>query len=244
MEERKQSTCPLCNDKPQTLEHILSSCKTALRNGRETWRHNRVLEELVKFIKNYMKSEPTISTQKFVSERSRIYAGSKQTIKHRAVLSQNLLWSSGDWEVSADLPGWHNNYTKIISSKGLWSDNVLLSRVNLNIIVVELSTSYESQMDQSHKYKTSKDEDLEKELEKKGYSMIMKAVETGARGFVAGTLYQFLSQIRTKGRNRAKCIKCLKEIMENSSMWIWNKRNIPWNNSKWSSLNWHLIANA
>ena len=31
---------------------------------------------------NHMESEPTISTQKFVSERGRIYAGSKQTIKH------------------------------------------------------------------------------------------------------------------------------------------------------------------
>ena len=46
----------------------------------------RVLEELVKFINNYMKSEPTISTQKFVSERSRIYMDSKQIIKHWAVL--------------------------------------------------------------------------------------------------------------------------------------------------------------
>ena len=58
-------TCPLCNDKPQTLEHVLNSCKIALGNGRNTWRHNRILEELVRFIKNYMKSEPTISTQKF-----------------------------------------------------------------------------------------------------------------------------------------------------------------------------------
>ena len=72
-------TYPLYNDKPQTLEYVLSSCETVLGNGRYTWRHNRVLEELVKFIK---KSESNISTQKFVSERGRIYAGSKQTIKH------------------------------------------------------------------------------------------------------------------------------------------------------------------
>ena len=70
----------------------------------DTPRGITVLEELVKFIKNYMKSEPTISTQKFVSERGRIYAGSKQTIKHQAVPGQNLLGSSGHWEVSADLP--------------------------------------------------------------------------------------------------------------------------------------------
>ena len=48
--------------------------------------------------------------------------------------------------------------------------------------------------------------------------MIVKAAEIGAKSFVAGTLYQFLSQIRIKGRNRAKRVKHLIEIMENSSM--------------------------
>ena len=60
----------------------------------------------------------------------------------------------------------------------------------------------------------------------------MKAVEIGARGFLAGTLNQFLGQIRIKGCNKTKCIRLLIEIMENSSMLIWKKRNIPWNNSK------------
>ena len=80
LKKENNPICPLCNDKPRTLEHVLSFCKTALGHGGYTLRHNRVLEELVKFIKNYMKSEPTISTQKFVSERSKIYTGSKQTI--------------------------------------------------------------------------------------------------------------------------------------------------------------------
>ena len=129
-EWKKESdlTCPLCNEKPKTLEHVLSFCETTLGNGRYTWRHNRVLKELVKFIKSYMKSKPIISTQKFASEKGRIYAGSKQTIKHRAVPGQNLLWSSGDWEVSSNPPGWHQNYPKTISSKSLRPDIVLLSR--------------------------------------------------------------------------------------------------------------------
>ena len=130
MEEGKR--CKICNDKPQTLEHVLSFCKTALGNGRLIWRHNRVLEELVRFIKYHMKSEPIISTVKFVSGGGcRMYAGSNQTIKQRAVPSQNLRGSSEDWAVSADLPGWHDDYAKAISSKGLLPDIILLSRVNL-----------------------------------------------------------------------------------------------------------------
>ena len=135
--------CPLCNDKLQTLEHDLSSCKTALCNGRYTWRHNRILDELVRIIKNYMKSEPTISTPKFLAEGGKIYAGSKQTKKHRAIPIENLLGSSGNREVSADIPGWHNDYPKTISCKGLRLDNVLW-KANLKIIEVELSIPYES----------------------------------------------------------------------------------------------------
>ena len=41
--------------------------------------------------------------------------------------------------------------------------------------------------------KTSRYEDLKKELEKEGYSVNVKAVEIRARGFVAGTVYQFES---------------------------------------------------
>ena len=108
----------------------------------------------------------------------------------------------------------------------------LLSRASLKIIVVELPIPYESQMEQSHEYKTSKYEDLKKELGKEGYSVIVKAIEIGARGFVAGTLYQFLGHIRIRGRKRAKFIRRHIEITENSSIWIWNKINISWNNSK------------
>ena len=64
-------------------------------------------------------------------------------------------------------------------------------------------------------------------MEKEEYSVIVKTVEIGARGFIAGSLYQLLCQIGIKGRDRAKCIKRLIEISENSSMLIWNKRNIP-----------------
>ena len=96
--EESDPTCPLCNDESLTLEHVLNSCKTSLGNGRYTWRRNRVLEELVKSIKNYMKSEPTISTKKFVSEKGKIYTSSKQKIKHRAVLGKKtfrIKWRLG-----------------------------------------------------------------------------------------------------------------------------------------------------
>ncbi|GFO06785.1 reverse transcriptase [Plakobranchus ocellatus] len=43
--KKDDPTCPLCQGR-QTTEHVLSSCKVALSQGRYTWRHNRVLQEL------------------------------------------------------------------------------------------------------------------------------------------------------------------------------------------------------
>ncbi|GFN95158.1 polyprotein [Plakobranchus ocellatus] len=38
-------TCQLCQGK-HTTDHILSSCKAALSQGRYTWRHKKVFQEL------------------------------------------------------------------------------------------------------------------------------------------------------------------------------------------------------
>ena len=163
----------------------------------------------------------------------KIYVGSKKSTYHRAIPGKNLLGLWDNWKVSADLPGWLNDYTKIISNKGLRPDIVLFSKENSNVILVELTIPFESRLEQSHDYKTSKYEDLKKELEKEGYSVTVKAAEIGARGFVAGTLYQFLGQIGINRRNRSKSMKRLTEITENCSMWIWNKKTFQ---------NKHVIA--
>ena len=73
--------CPLCNDKPKTLEHVLNSCKATLGNGRYTWRHNRVLEELKK-----KKSTPNDEYENFVNahlEAAAKYIPTKIKTKYR-----------------------------------------------------------------------------------------------------------------------------------------------------------------
>ena len=42
---KEDPNCKLCG-KPANLEHDLSSCRTALTEGRYTWRHNMVLKEV------------------------------------------------------------------------------------------------------------------------------------------------------------------------------------------------------
>ena len=67
------------------------------------------------------------------------------------------------------LPTYQNSIT--ITQKQYLAEicdqTVFLTRSNLKIIVVELSIPYESRMDQSHEYKTSKYEDLKKKNKKR-----------------------------------------------------------------------------
>ena len=87
-------------------------------------------------------------------------------------------------------------------------------------------------MEQRHEQKSNLFEDILTRQEKEGYIAIVRDVEIRVRGFVESPLYKFLGQTGIKWCNKEKCIRHLIEIRENCSMSIWNKINIPWNNSK------------
>ena len=46
-------SCPLCQQTTCSAKHILSCCKTALNQGRYTWRHDRALQIIAEFIKHH-----------------------------------------------------------------------------------------------------------------------------------------------------------------------------------------------
>ena len=130
--------------------------------------------------------ESNKSTQKFVTEEGQNICRFKEI--NLPSSGQNILGFDDNWKVYAELPGWRNDYPKIISNKGLRPDIVLFSKENSKVILVELTIPFESRLEQSHDYKTSKYEDLKNEMEKERYSVTVKAVEIRARGFVASTL--------------------------------------------------------
>ena len=43
---RLQANCPLCQSQEATVRHILNGCPTALKEGRYTWRHDRIFLHL------------------------------------------------------------------------------------------------------------------------------------------------------------------------------------------------------
>ena len=100
--ERKRT--PLLYQGRQTKEHVLSSFKIALSQGRYTWRHNKVLQELAAIIST-AKGETTLPKSNaliFTTE------GGAKSWHWRPVRTTNqmkcLLDGCDDWDVSAHLP--------------------------------------------------------------------------------------------------------------------------------------------
>ena len=50
--KRKFGNCPLCSLKSCTLAHITNMCPVSLKQGRYTWRHNSVLQQITTIVKN------------------------------------------------------------------------------------------------------------------------------------------------------------------------------------------------
>ena len=84
------------------------------------------------------------------------------------------------------------------------------------LIMVELPVPYENIMEDAHIYKREKYMNLTKELEN---------ADQRARGFVGSSVYDLLTKLSICGNKRTKALKLLAEIAENSSRWIWSRRN-------------------
>ncbi|GFO36243.1 polyprotein [Plakobranchus ocellatus] len=79
--------------------------------------------------------------------------------------------------------------------------------------------------EEAHAFKEGKCLGLTKELKKEGYEANVMPVEIGARGFVGSSAFGLLRKLSIGGNKRTKAIRLLAETAENSSRWIWSRRN-------------------
>ena len=86
--------CSLCG-RPANLDHILTSCQVALKDGRYTWRHNQVLAVLAEALEKYSK-RPRKRCQK-VKFVNFVKAGEQSSSVK--VEGGGLLGAAEDWKV-------------------------------------------------------------------------------------------------------------------------------------------------
>eukprot|EP00745_Piridium_sociabile_P013033 TRINITY_DN19587_c0_g2_i5.p1 TRINITY_DN19587_c0_g2~~TRINITY_DN19587_c0_g2_i5.p1 ORF type:complete len:145 (-),score=28.54 TRINITY_DN19587_c0_g2_i5:650-1084(-) len=99
--------CPLCQGK-QTVEHVLSSCKVALAQGRYTWRHNQVLKEIALAICTARGkiTLPEAPATFYTAGGSKMWPETAVTSRAK---KRGILDGVDDWECTADLPEWKKN---------------------------------------------------------------------------------------------------------------------------------------
>ena len=97
--EKKPETplCQLCG-KTRSLKHILSSCQTALADGRYRWRYDQILKDMAEAV------AAAIHTNIPSNDRSTIeFFKACVKAKPKKKLTPNALSAAADWEVRARL---------------------------------------------------------------------------------------------------------------------------------------------
>lgn len=213
-------TCPLCPGKG-TLEHILSSCPTALGDGRYRWRHDQVLKVVADTITR------AVANNKVGKQKSILFikAGEKPCSKQNASVS--LLSSAPDWELRVDLHG-QLKFPEYVAETTLRPDLVLISSSSKQVFLLELTVPWEDHMEEANERKRLKYSDLVQECRSKGWKARCEPFEVGCRGFAARSMCKIYSLLGIKAALKRTAIKSATEAAEKASRWIWTKRSEKW----------------
>ncbi|XP_052240804.1 uncharacterized protein LOC127851227 [Dreissena polymorpha] len=213
----KTAECTLCGGRA-TLDHILSSCKEALAQGRYRWRHDQVLREVADTLERHKK-------------KARVHAGAKHinfvpagtVMKGTKGGHPSILDGTNDWELRADLMK-QLQFPDIVHTT-LRPDIVMVSGKTKKIILVELTVPWEERCTQAHERKKAKYEDLVQECREAGWRAWNYPIEVGCRGFPAPSLGNMFQDMGIEGQARKLAIKKVSQAAERSSSWLWLRRN-------------------
>ena len=221
---KENPSCVLCG-KFANLEHILSSCATALTEGRYTWRHDRVLEQVAIAVDSQVMSVNDlvpvcgIQTIKFVKSGAK----PQQNLRQQT----GILRRSNDWKTVVDLGG-RSRFPQHICDTNLRPDIVIWSNRLKQVILVELTVPWETRIQESHERKKFKYDDLVHQCIENGWTATCEPIEVGARGFMGQSVWHCLKLLGFSSRERKRVLKDVSRKAEQTSRWIWLRRESVW----------------
>ena len=216
-----EPSCFLCAKSVCTTAHILGACKIALNQGRFTYRHDTVLNELVSSLNTFLETyEPQLTPIPFKIDF--VKAGAKPRSKKRSP-SIGLLHYSNDWKLLAD-----SNSTLVIPAfitiSTLRPDIVLYSMKTKTVVIIELTCPCEENMEAWHTKKFDKYASLCTDIKHNSWSVHFFAVEVGARGYCSETVRSCLRRLGLSGKLCRDTVKSLSSKSMSCSFEIWMAR--------------------
>ena len=217
-----ESSCFLCQKTICTTAHILGACQIALSQGRFTYRHDLVLNELLKSVKLFIGSLPSNKIVKKSKYISFVKAG--QHVSTKKPKHTGVLHLSDDWIVIADISS-DFVFPIHIALTSLRPDLVIYSNKLKRVILIELTCPCEENMESWHSAKISRYSSLVKIIESNKWTADLFAVEVGARGYCSRTVPHSLKRLGFNNKLAYQTSKLLAEISRKSSFCIWLARN-------------------
>ena len=107
-------------------------------------------------------------------------------------------------------------------------DIVLWSKVNKQVVVIELTVPWEDRMEEAHVHKLKKYQALNFESQQNGCKAWNLPVEIGCRGFAGQLLWRELKLLGIEEPARKQLVANVTKQAEAASRWIWIKRNERW----------------
>ena len=141
-------------DRVGSLKHLLSSCQTALTDGRYKWRHDQILKEIVEVVNTAIRTN-TPNYQKNLIKFVR--AGVKA--KPKEGNTQNTLSLATDWELRADLET-RLKFPNHTAQTSLRPDILIFSNKIKKILIWELTVTWKEYAEEAHERKKYKYEEL------------------------------------------------------------------------------------
>ena len=217
---KEDPNCKLCG-KPANLEHVLSSCRTALTEGRYTWRHNMVLKEVAAGLEEARnnKKKKQLTFIKFVP------AGSTESRSDRGC--QGILATASDWILMADLQT-QLVFPPEITVTRLRPDIVMWSRSTRNLIIIELTVPWEERIEEANERKREKYQDLVDECKEKGWKTWCWPIEVGSRGFAGQSMWRMLKNLGIVENQRKRLVHKTTKAAERASRWLWLRKEEQW----------------
>ena len=135
---------------------------------------------------------------------------------------QMFLAAARDWKMAAHLKEalhfpHHIAHTQERPDIVIWSDTVK------RVIIVELTVSWEENMEEAFERKKLRYENLRMECEDKGWACQVMPIQVGCRGFIGRTTTSYLTRLGLTNRARRRATQQLQTAAERASSWIWSK---------------------
>ena len=214
------SSCPLCHKEVGTVIHSLTCCQIALKQGRITFRHDSVLNRIISRIKTVISG-----IKKLPGKQSRsinfVPAGTIVRRTKSKPAPSGLLHFAYDWKILFDLGSATYQFPAFLANTLERPDICLLSAKSHRVILIELTSPREENMEDSHTKKTDKYDSLCSSIRKQGWIVNFFAIEVGARGYCSKNVLSTLLQLGFTSKLAHTTAKDVSFISMQASFTIW-----------------------